>query len=553
MKIKISLKVKTLILIFCITVLLVGIAVISSYKIYKSTVDSYYVELVSNIGKSEASIVDTQAVSQLLELVTAEEYQKVHEKSIYYNDEQILIDYLTDREMYDVYLRVNEQLETFRVTMNVDDIYLESVQGSFSISLFDPQEDIFNMGIMMKTPDEFEAYTTNDAIPATVSLTQYGWLCSGYESVTDSNGNKIAVVGVDIDMNDIVAQRHEYVRNLIIYMTFFVFAGGFLAVIITNKTVVKPLDILTRATKNFVNSEEYSLNSIIDIPINTGDEIEELYVSVKKMEADIVEYIDNLTRVTAEKERIGVELNVAAQIQADMLPCIFPAFPERDEFDIYASMAPAKEVGGDFYDFFLVDEDHLALVMADVSGKGVPAALFMVIAKTLIKNRTQMGGTPAEILSYVNSQLCEGNEAELFVTVWLAIVELSTGKGISANAGHEHPVIRHKDGKYEYVVYRHSPAVATMEGLVFREREFVLTQGDSIYVYTDGVPEATNAEDELFGQDRLLCALNQMPDADPQQVLQNVKNEIDSFVKDAPQFDDITMLCMQYVGKGDKS
>lgn len=552
MKIKISLKVKTLILIFCITVLLVGIAVISSYKIYKSTVDSYYVELVSNIGKSEASLVDTRAVSQLLELVTTEEYQKVHEKSIYYNDEQILIDYLTDREMYDVYLKVNEQLETFRVTMNVDDIYLESVQGSFSISLFDPQEDIFNMGIMMKTPDEFEAYTTNDAIPATVSLTQYGWLCSGYESVTDSNGNKIAVVGVDIDMNDIVAQRHAYVRNLIIYMTFFVFAGGILAVIITNKTVVKPLDILTRATKNFVNSEEYSLNSIIDIPINTGDEIEELYVSVKKMEADIVEYINNLTRVTAEKERIGVELNVAAQIQADMLPCIFPAFPERDEFDIYASMAPAKEVGGDFYDFFLVDDDHLALVMADVSGKGVPAALFMVIAKTLIKNRTQMGGTPAEILSYVNSQLCEGNEAELFVTVWLAIVELSTGKGISANAGHEHPVIKHKDGKYEYVIYRHSPAVATMEGLVFKEREFVLTPGDSIYVYTDGVPEATNAEDELFGQERLLCALNQKPDADPQQVLQNVKNEIDSFVKDAPQFDDITMLCMQYVGKGDE-
>lgn len=552
MRIRISLKVKTLILIFLITILLVGVAVVSSYTIHKSTVDSYYVELVSSIGKSEASIVDTRAVSQFLELVTSEEYQKIHEKAIYHNDEQLLIDHLTDKGLYDTYLEVNEQLSSFCATMNVDDIYLESVQGSFSISLFDPQEDIFNLGIMMKTPDEFEEYTTNDAIPATVSHTRYGWLCSGYESVSDADGNKIALVGVDIDMNDIVAQRQAYVRNLIIYMVVFVFAGAFLAVFIMNKTVVKPLDMLTSAAGDFVSSSEYSLNNIVDIPIHTGDEIEELYGSIRKMETDIIEYIRNLTKVTAEKERIGAELNVAAQIQADMLPCIFPAFPERDEFDIYASMSPAKEVGGDFYDFFLVDDDHLALVMADVSGKGVPAALFMVIAKTLIKNRTQMGGTPAQILSYVNDQLCEGNEAELFVTVWLAVVELSTGKGISANAGHEHPVIKHKDGKYEYAVYRHSPALAAMEGTRFREREFELKPGDCIYVYTDGVPEATDANDELFGQERLLDALNSFPDAAPEQVLKNVKVRIDNFVKDAPQFDDITMLCMQYVGKGDE-
>ena len=266
------------------------------------------------------------------------------------------------------------------------------------------------------------------------------------------------------------------------------------------------------------------------------------------MEDDTLRYISNLTRVTAERERIGTELNVATQIQADMLPRIFPAFPEREEFDIFASMTPAKEVGGDFYDFFLIDDDHLAMVMADVSGKGVPAALFMVIAKTLIKNRALMGGTPAEILDYVNGQLCEGNEAGLFVTVWLAIMEISTGRGMAANAGHEHPAIRRGKGSFELVKYRHSPAVATMEGMHFREHEFQLHPGDALYVYTDGVTEATNANNVLFGEDRVVEALNRNPSAPPREILQTVKDAIDDFVGDAVQFDDITMLGMDYFG-----
>ena len=231
-----------------------------------------------------------------------------------------------------------------------------------------------------------------------------------------------------------------------------------------------------------------------------------------------------------------------------MLPRIFPAFPDRKEFDLYASMDPAKEVGGDFYDFFLVDDDHIALVMADVSGKGVPAALFMVIAKTLIKNRAQLGESPAEILKNVNEQLCEGNEAELFVTVWLAVIEISTGRGLAANAGHEHPVIRRADGKYELVTYRHSPAVAAMEGTKFREHPFEMYPGDRLFVYTDGVPEATNAENELFGAERMLAALNRDPDASPEELLHTVRKEIDAFVGDAPQFDDITMMSFCYNG-----
>ena len=255
-------------------------------------------------------------------------------------------------------------------------------------------------------------------------------------------------------------------------------------------------------------------------------------------------------RSEKEKQRISAELNVATQIQADMLPRIFPAFPDRKEFDIYATMDPAKEVGGDFYDFFLIDHDHLGMVMADVSGKGVPAALFMVIAKTLIKNRSQMGGGPAAILRDVNDQLCEGNEAELFVTVWFAILEISTGKGMAANAGHEHPALKRANGAYELVIYPHSPALATMEGMRFREHSFELHPGDTLFVYTDGVPEATNAGNELYGSERMVEALNQNLQANPQETLKTVRESIDAFVGDAPQFDDITMLCLHYTGMG---
>lgn len=251
---------------------------------------------------------------------------------------------------------------------------------------------------------------------------------------------------------------------------------------------------------------------------------------------------------TQKTERLATELNLASRIQNDVLPNVFPVFPERKEFDLFAMMVTAKEVGGDFYDFFIIDDDHIALVMADVSGKGVGAALFMMVARTLIKTRAQMGGTPGEILHDVNNQLCEGNAAELFVTVWLGILEISTGKGLAANAGHEHPIKRTKDGKYEAVIYKHSPALAALEGIKFAEHEFIMQPGDSLFVYTDGVAEATNSSDELFGIERTLEALNKEPDAAPEKVLDNVMDGINEFVGGAEQFDDITMLCLRYNG-----
>ena len=265
-----------------------------------------------------------------------------------------------------------------------------------------------------------------------------------------------------------------------------------------------------------------------------GDEIGVLAGSFSNMMGEIDEYMVNLATVTADKERIATELNVATQIQASMLPCIFPAFPDRDEFDIYATMLPAKEVGGDFYDFFLVDQDHLAVVMADVSGKGVPAALFMVIAKTLIKNRTQLGHTPAEVFTAVNNQLCENNEAGLFVTAWMGILDINTGEFAFANAGHNPPLLKRASGEYEYLRTRPGFVLAGMEGVRYRQGSMILEPGDMLYLYTDGVTEATNSENELYGEGRLLAVANRCKDCDPQALLPAVKADIDQFVGRPP-------------------
>ncbi len=253
-------------------------------------------------------------------------------------------------------------------------------------------------------------------------------------------------------------------------------------------------------------------------------------------------------RQQIDASRIDAELSMATRIQADMLPSIFPAFPNRSDFDVYASMKPAKEVGGDFYDFFFIDENKLGIVIADVSGKGVPAALFMMAAKILVQNYAIMKKSPKEALEATNNQICMSNREEMFVTVWLGVLDLTTGVLTAANAGHEYPIFKTPDGKFELLKDKHGFVIGGMEGAKYREYEVKLEKGSMLFVYTDGVAEAANAESELFGTERLLQALNASDAKTPRTVLDGVHAAVDAFVNGAPQFDDITMLCLKYNG-----
>ena len=310
--------------------------------------------------------------------------------------------------------------------------------------------------------------------------------------------------------------------------------------------LTQPITVLQEGVMQIA---EGNLEHIIEI--HTGDEIEDLGLAVNKMSKDLNEYIINLQFVTAEKERIGAELDVATKIQASMLPAIFPAFPERPEFDIYASMQPAKEVGGDFYDFFLIDNDTLAIVMADVSGKGVPAALFMVITKTLIKNNAQIaskggaGKSPKEVFETVNNLLCEGNEADMFVTAFLGYFDIPTGKLSFVNAGHNPPLLKTGDGKYDWLIRPPGFILAGMEDMFYKQHEVSLQPGDEIFLYTDGITEAFNNEIEMFGEQRFKEAANKYLGMPLKEFTVSIKREIDKFADGAEQADDITMLVLR--------
>ena len=388
---------------------------------------------------------------------------------------------------------------------------------------------------------ELYAANTGSEMPL-ITDNSYGYNYTAVWPILDENGQAIAEIQYIIDMREVRSYLNSFLYTMLGISVGIIGVAIVCYIVFVRYTVTKPVGTLAGMMEKITRTSDFKNQHI---EMHTGDEIEELGNSFNSMREELDNYIDNLAKVTAEKERIGAELSVATQIQASMLPCIFPAFPEREEFDIYANMHPAKEVGGDFYDFFLVDNDHLALVIADVSGKGVPAALFMVIAKTLIKNEALTGKAPQEVLAAVNNQLCENNDAEMFVTAWLGIYEISTGHMVASNAGHEFPAIKRRDGSFELYHDRHGFVLAGMEGSRYRPYELDLAPGDILFVYTDGVAEATNGENVLYGTDRMLSALNASGACKPKKLLDAVKTDIDRFVGDAPQFDDITMLCLE--------
>ena len=365
--------------------------------------------------------------------------------------------------------------------------------------------------------------------------------------VKNTEGKTTAILCVQRQMDNLVHVRNTYICKILIVMIALMILVIIGQSIYLHRVFLRPVTKITEEASRFSHENDLPEKKLSET-VRNNDEIGVLAGSIDRMEERIVKYVDDLTKVTAEKERISTELNLATKIQASMLPSIFPPFPDRTEFDIYASMDPAKEVGGDFYDFFLVDDDHLCLVMADVSGKGVPAALFMMASKIILANYAKMGKTPSEILTAANATICSSNREDMFVTVWLGILEIPTGRLTAANAGHEYPVLMQPDGKFELYKDKHGFVIGGMAGLKYKEYTIDMKPGSKLFLYTDGVPEATDSEKQLFGSERMVAALNEKPDGSPQEILKTVRNSVDAFVKDAEQFDDLTMLCLEYKG-----
>ncbi len=533
--------------------LILSIAAITfGSTLYAKEINKHYKDKLSDVALSAAALVDREEVAFLSKEISAlwlADSASAPEKS----------EALLDERYQTLYGNLNTVCSANRLTAVLIGVTDPSEDYLIFLANSDARMTAYAPGrSILLDKAHSDSYAMKDGRPNAVILKQTDgeYACSAAAPILSESGELLGYMICNLLVTDEIKSAVGFLWQYVLLLALVALILGYVSVQHLKKTLVLPINQISAAAEAYIRSRrsgDRRETHFDQLHITTGDEVENLSLVMADMEQELNSYEENLTRITAEKERIGAELGIASQIQEGMLPSIFPPFPGRSEFDIYATMHTAKEVGGDFYDFFLIDDDHLALVMADVSGKGVPAALFMMASKILINNYALMNpDSPAKILERVNHQICLSNKAEMFVTTWLGILEISTGKMRAANAGHEYPVICRSGGQYELFKDRHGFVLGGMDGMRYHDYEFTLGEGDVLLLYTDGVTEATDSRNVLFGDQRLLDALNKYPQGNPKEILENLKKEIDLFAGDAPQFDDITMLCLRYRGESMK-
>lgn len=514
-------------MIVCVLVLTVTIIVFVGFS-YRNTYHKFYSDKAQGIARMAASLVDGDKVAKYLETGKTDDYYEELEDTFsrikMHSQVAYLYMYYPEEDQF-IYILDASTIEDDASTIaQLGDVYTYG-ETEYKYLVPDVQAKRASMGIILG----------NDV--------GYGRSVSAWAPVVDSKGNLVAMVEADYYLTEV----QQKTRELVLVATAIMVAGMVISLLIllyaNNRMLTKPLGKVTEVMASYRDGEVH----LPEGGIQTGDEIQDVYETFVQMVEKIDVYVQNLTKVTAEKERISTELNVATQIQADMLPNIFPAFPDRDEIDIYAFMQPAKEVGGDFYDFFWIDQKRMAFLIADVSGKGVPAALFMVIAKTIIKNNAMMGLPIEKVFEEVNNQLCEGNVESFFVTSWMGILDVQTGKVEYVNAGHNIPLRLKKDG-VEWVHSSPDLVLAAMEGMPYTKVELQLQPGERLLLYTDGVTESVNVALEAYGEERLEQLVAETDTMSVKETVNYIKDHVESFAGEAEQFDDITLLVMEYRG-----
>ena len=503
------------------------------YFEFAGALKQQYMEIANGIAEYAALSMDPETLEQYLETKTADEA---------YNSTREQLQHTADAEDCSVIYVAKVHTDT------KEREYIYNVVSK--ASGFSPYE----IGFRDTVNDEFlKVY--DSILKGETQLHNFMYSRKGYTTsvypIEDADSGVVAIVGVVKNMDLLTSAKNSYICQIILIEALIAILSGVVWVVYMRRRIVVPVQQLSEAALNMV--EHLEDGNSPEFVVKHDDELRELADSFATMYREVGAYIAKLETVTAEKERIGAELDVAAKIQSSMLPCVFPAFPDRNEFDIYATMDPAKEVGGDFYDFFMVDADHLAFVVADVSGKGVPAALFMVIGKTLIKDHTGLHDDLGEVFTEVNNILCASNSEEMFITAFEGVLNLKTGELRYVNAGHEIPFLCRKGGVFEPFKVRAGFVLAGMQGIRYRAGSIQLEPGDKVFQYSDGIPEAINSEKAPYGMKRLESVLAKNSEKAPSELLPLVKADVDAFVGDADQFDDITMLCIEFKGNGRKA
>ena len=506
---------------------------LTGYREFKQELENLYGDITIQLAKTGASYIHVDSIPYWVKHEPDEEWEETNQK----------LDTLTNTsDLAYIYVSVispDYKTRTY-VFDTVNKLSLEAGSkvipfGTVSSLENKDEEYINNLKLVIEEGKNYTSFTyKGEGGHVTTALPLFG-----------TDGKVTAIMSIVKPMNEIKEHRKNFLRSIIISATILTLLFIALYAFLLYMGIIRPILFVTYETSHLAEHHGELTGKIKKIKYK--NEIGKLAKSVEKMSGDLNKYIEDLTHATAEKERLGAELNVAKQIQAEMLPRVFPPYKDHPEIELYASMTPAKEVGGDFYDFYMLDDDHFAMVVGDVSGKGVPAALFMVITKTLLKDTAEHEYNPAKIFEHVNKILCESNESGLFVTCWMGILTLSTGELNFANAGHNAPIIKNA-GEIKYLSTKPNLMLAAMDGIPYTNNTLKLNKGDRLFIYTDGITEATNDYDELYGEDRLLNVLKSVQGTGKttRDILDIVRNDLTDFVLEAPQFDDITMLCMIY-------
>ncbi len=503
----------------------------NGYREFKNELEVIYGTVTEQFAQTAATYVDGDKLEYWIQNGPDDEW---------YETNQRLIDITEASEL--VYVYVTTIAPDYKSRTYVFDTVNSLEKNSTIIELG------YKQSLEKKTPDYIEKLQGVIEYGENYSMFSYkkgGGHVTSAVPLIGSNGKPCAIVSVVKPMHEIKEYKRRFLQSIILWALVLTALFVSLYALFLYFGIIRPILFVTQETSHF--AEHHGELTGILKKVHGHNEISTLAKSVEKMSMDMHRYIKDLTHATAEKERLGAELNVAKKIQAEMLPRVFPPYENHKEVELFASMEPAKEVGGDFYDFYMLDDDHFAVVVGDVSGKGVPAALFMVITKTLLKDTAAHEFDPAKIFEHVNTILCEGNESGLFVTCWMGIITLSTGEMKFANAGHNAPIIIQNE-EIKYLTTKPNLMLAGMEGIKYTTHSTKLSKGDQLFVYTDGVTEATNVVNELYGENRLLTVMKAGVGKNPRDVLDLVRSDINYFVQDADQFDDITMLDMQYIG-----
>ncbi|MBO6132952.1 MAG: SpoIIE family protein phosphatase [Lachnospiraceae bacterium] len=560
-----SLNFKAFWTIFAGAIFLCVLAIFLATLLYAYTIYMTYV----NDAVRESDVICSLIRMDDLEMIidkSKEIFQRRYD-SLHWDREGLVVDdtayriYLKEMsslEHYLEYAKIRNVLIGFRENGEYGAITMQSFdpEKQCAYILFDADTDAYRYvpgDILELNYEEYERTGEPFDRVALTNIANNGKAITSNLPIYAKDGKTVlCYLSIDVNVSDIWINILKFLRAFLIILIVVTVLCALGAARLLRRSILVPIMDLSSAARRYTERQNSDLEEsgaiFAPLKLRREDEIGDLWKAMNEMEDHIAYSVQEVKKMAAEQERLSTELSIATDIQAQMLPRTFPAFPDRYEFRLYASMNPAKEVGGDFYDFFLVDDDHLALVMADVSGKGVPAALFMVIAKTIIKNITQSGHFkgPGAILAEVNDRLADGNDAMIFVTVWLGILTISTGHIVSANGGHEFPAIYRSGGSFELGKDSHGPGLAVIEGVDFEEFEWDLKKGDKIFLYTDGLPEAADENEEFFGIERMLESLNRHSKKSVEELLKNVYKDVMNFEGNALPFDDLTMLALEY-------